>query len=281
MNSHHTGGRHEYLIAKTVIAADVLISLPKLKTHKKAGITVSMKNLVGVNADKNWLPHHTAGSPDNGGDEHPKPSSSHRIERAIASQFHRLATRIPVASAPLHRRARRVGLDLFGGSDKIIRSGNWWGNDTIWRMCLDLNKIVAYGDPTGAMRAPLAHRRKPHLVVVDGVLAGEGAGPTEPSRVDAGIVAFGSNAPSVDAACAVLMGFDPLRIPIVSRAFQCEAWPLTEWSIAEVKLRSNEDRWNGCLAAINPDDTFRFAPHFAWVGHIERYPQRYRESTDE
>jgi hypothetical protein len=74
VNHHHSGGRHEYLIAGCAIKCDVVFSLPKWKTHKKAGITASLKNLVGVNADKNWLPHHTEGAPARGGDEHPNPA---------------------------------------------------------------------------------------------------------------------------------------------------------------------------------------------------------------
>ena len=56
VNHHHSGGRHEYLIAGSVIEADVVFSLPKLKTHKKAGVTASLKNLVGVNGDKTGSP---------------------------------------------------------------------------------------------------------------------------------------------------------------------------------------------------------------------------------
>src|SRR5207237_8755613 len=39
----------EYLdLAPTVVAADLLISLPKLKTHHWAGATLSLKNLFGT-----------------------------------------------------------------------------------------------------------------------------------------------------------------------------------------------------------------------------------------
>jgi uncharacterized protein (DUF362 family) len=38
---------HLYL-ARTVLSADVLISLPKLKTHHWAGVTLSLKNLFGI-----------------------------------------------------------------------------------------------------------------------------------------------------------------------------------------------------------------------------------------
>jgi uncharacterized protein (DUF362 family) len=66
LRSHHHDDIHEYLISRTVIEADCVINLPKLKTHKKTGITVSMKNLVGINGNKNWLPHHREGTPAQG-----------------------------------------------------------------------------------------------------------------------------------------------------------------------------------------------------------------------
>ena len=37
--------------------------MPKLKTHKKCGVTISLKNLVGLNTNKNLLPHHSLGTP--------------------------------------------------------------------------------------------------------------------------------------------------------------------------------------------------------------------------
>lgn len=54
VNRHHHGEVQEYLLCATPILADVFINMPKLKTHKKSGVTLSMKNLVGINADKNW-----------------------------------------------------------------------------------------------------------------------------------------------------------------------------------------------------------------------------------
>jgi uncharacterized protein (DUF362 family) len=59
--SHHRGGRNEYLLSETVLRADLVVNLPKLKTHKKTGVTLALKNLVGINGDKNWLPHHRDG----------------------------------------------------------------------------------------------------------------------------------------------------------------------------------------------------------------------------
>lgn len=90
VNYHHSGGRHEYLVSGTAIKADVIISLPKLKTHKKAGVTASLKNLIGVNGDKNWLPHHTERCEANPGDERPHVNEASRIERAVARKLRAL-----------------------------------------------------------------------------------------------------------------------------------------------------------------------------------------------
>lgn len=270
VNHHHTDGRHEYLIAGCAIKCDVIFSLPKLKTHKKAGITVSLKNLVGINADKNWLPHHTEGYPLNGGDERPDPNVKHRAERRIAAYLRRMSLKAPGIGTWLHRRARRVGGRVFGDTEEVIRSGNWWGNDTIWRMCLDLNKLVLYGNEDGTMRPGTPANRKRHYVLVDGILAGEGRGPGNPDPVQAGLVVFGMHPPSVDAACAYLMGFDPDRIPIVRQAFRCQEYPLAEWNWKDVRLVSNIPEWSRFLPEIDDSCTYRFEPHFGWKGRIER-----------
>jgi uncharacterized protein (DUF362 family) len=269
VNHHHSGGRHEYLIAGCAIRCDVVFSLPKWKTHKKAGITASLKNLVGLNADKNWLPHHTEGAPALGGDEHPNPDLKHRTERKLAAAVRELSHRVPVVGPWVHRVARSAGKPVFGDTENTVRSGNWFGNDTVWRMCLDLNKIVFYGNADGSLRAPTHANRKRHYVLVDGILAGQGRGPLNPDPVPACVVLLGIHPPSVDAACAYLMGFDPDRIPIVARAFQCQALPISDHGWREVIVRSNDNSWNRRLVDLSTDDTFHFEPHFGWKGHIE------------
>ena len=71
VNSHRKGV-HKYCIAKDVFDVDIVISLPKIKTHQKAGLTNAMKILVGVNGDKDFLPHHRLGAKGYGGDCYPE-----------------------------------------------------------------------------------------------------------------------------------------------------------------------------------------------------------------
>ena len=89
----------------------------------------------------------------------------------------------------------------------------------------------------------------------------------DPDPVRAGLVAFGTHAPSVDAVCAYLMGFDPERIPIVANAFRSVLYSLGSGDWRGIEVRSNRPEWNGCVADIT---TLGFRPHFGWKGHIER-----------
>ena len=269
VNDHHRDGHHQYLLSGSAMQADVVFSLPKLKTHKKAGVTLSMKNLVGVNADKNWLPHHSEGTPSTGGDEHPGGSPQHRIERWGTGVLRWLAVRLPTIGTRLLRVARRAGTPVFGDTEEVVRSGNWWGNDTIWRTCLDLNKIVAYGQSDGSLRPGQPEHRRRHLVLVDGIVAGQGNGPMNPDPLPAGVILFGTNPPSVDAAATVLMGFDPEKVPIVRQAFSCSSYPLSEWGWRDVHVIAADPARSGALADVEVMATLRARPHFAWRDHIE------------
>src|SRR5205814_112247 len=70
-SSHHTYARHDYSFPNTILAADVIVSVGKLKVHRKAGVTLSLKNMVGATNEKRWLPHHRKGFPAHNGDMSP------------------------------------------------------------------------------------------------------------------------------------------------------------------------------------------------------------------
>jgi uncharacterized protein (DUF362 family) len=273
VNRHHSNGHHEYLISKSVIQADVIISLPKLKTHKKAGITASLKNAIGLNGDKNWLPHHTEAGNADPGDERPVRTRKQRVERASARVLRGLSLRSPGAGTWLHRRARSLGKRVFGDTEQVIRSGNWWGNDTIWRTCLDLNKILLYGLPDGSICSDRLDERRAHLVFLDAIISGEGAGPMRPDPVHTRFVAFGMNPAAVDAAGAWLMGFDPDRIPIIRQAFLCSHYAIAEGTWRDVQAVSTKPLWNGRLESIPPEACFRFKPALGWKDYVERRPE--------
>jgi uncharacterized protein (DUF362 family) len=116
--------------------ADFIVSLPKMKTHHWAGVTLSMKNFFGV------MPGVCYGWPKN----------------------------------VLHH----------AGINQSI---------------LDITATV-----------------RPHLAIVDGIVGMEGDGPIMGTPKPAHVVVMGTNLPAVDATCARLMGFDPMRIQYLRAA---------------------------------------------------------------
>jgi uncharacterized protein (DUF362 family) len=266
-NTVHSGVRHEYMLCRTPMDADVLINLPKLKTHKKVGLTCALKNLVGINANKNWLPHHTEGAAGDGGDQFPVATRKTRLEHTwmgTAKRWLKHRPRLARAFVPL----KSVGRLYFGDTQQVVRSGNWSGNDTCWRMVLDLNKCLYFFDGAGGRRrAPLRY-----LSIVDGIVAGEGNGPLSPDPKPCGVILAGTHPVAVDCVAATLMGFDVQKIRLLRQSFHIRELNFVPFAPNDVVVRSNHPAWNGPLHEMR--EVFAFRPHFGWVGAIEadRHP---------
>lgn len=265
-NRMHAGARHEYLLCRTPMEADVFINLPKLKTHKKVGITCALKNLVGINAKKNWLPHHTEGAPEQGGDQFPVATAKARLEHSWMGTAKRMLKHNPTLSR-LFVPLKKIGRLYFGDTHKVVRSGNWHGNDTCWRMVLDLNKCLFFFEGSGERRS----RSIKYLAVVDGIIGGEGNGPMAPDPVASGVILAGAHPLAVDCAAATLMGFDWRKIRLLKNAFAMREKSFVDFRPEEIRVISNKREWNGSLEEL--DDVFAFKPHFGWVGAIEN-PRR-------
>ena len=264
--SHHTSGVHEYLISKTILEADCIINLPKLKTHKKTGITISMKNLVGINGNKNWLPHHRLGTPSQGGDQFADNGLKHRIERNTMACFRRMFLMLGSTRKILAKPLKVVGQRIFGDTNTdTIRSGNWYGNDTTWRMVHDLNRILMYTDKKGNFED---HPARNIFNIVDGIVGGEGNGPLDPAPKQAGIVLAGENSVAVDLVCARLMGFDYRRLPLLCRALDNHSMPIARFDYDEITCKSDHQDYNRSLDEFG-EISLSFTPHFGWQHHVE------------
>jgi ribosomal protein L35 len=57
LRSHHRDGRHEYLLSKTVLGADCVMNLPKLKTHKGVAKRVKVTKKGKVKRQQAWHRH--------------------------------------------------------------------------------------------------------------------------------------------------------------------------------------------------------------------------------
>lgn len=160
----HTGETQLYTYARSLYDADVYISIPKMKTHQKVGVTLNLKGLVGSISNKNQLVHWQVGYPEIKGDEYPSKELWEKSQTA-----------------------------------KVTHRGAWPGNDTIWRMVVDLYK--------GMLK-----KERAYFSVVDGIVAGEGQGPFCPTSKYANTLIAGENLLDVDIVTARYMGFEPRKI---------------------------------------------------------------------
>ncbi|MCX6252928.1 MAG: DUF362 domain-containing protein [Bacteroidia bacterium] len=214
LKESHSIGKHKYCITKELFDADIVISVPKIKTHQKTGITGALKNLVGVNGDKDYLPHHRVGGKGFGGDCYP----GKNIFRRISEYFLDCAN-------------RRQGKNIFWFwiyLSKIMwklsfpenvhqLAAGWYGNDTCWRMVMDLNKIAICGKKDGTIsQSP----QRELFSLCDGIIGGQGDGPLNPQPLPLGVISFTNNSSMNDICMATLMGFDIQKIPLLKTAGQ-------------------------------------------------------------
>ncbi len=267
MTEHQNLDVHEYLIPNSVLQADVVINLPKIKTHRKAGLTVCLKNLVGINGQKDWLPHHRSGSCEEGGDEYLRRNLFHKCAVRVTEKIDALSTwqYLEPVRFPLRILRKALFLAAKVTEKEHIREGNWYGNDTVWRMVLDLNRILLYADKEGKLRST-KQRKVFHLA--DGIVLGDGEGPLEPTAKAAGILVGGFDPVVIDTSVARLLGFDYRKIPLLRRAWQVAEYPITDLAPEDVVIRSNNGKWDGkdlssVFEGINAE------PPRGWKSHIE------------
>ena len=212
-NRRHRSPKHEYVISNTVLDADAVINLPKLKTHSKVGLTMALKNIVGTVGSKDCLPHHRHGVEGRGGDEFPRDYPRRWLFASRGSQL--LQGHVPrwvwrglrsAASTVLGAGTPSREVRVEPAERKFFPSGSWYGNDTIWRTVDDLNRILFYWSRSEGRLAGEPQRRC--FTLVDGIVSMEGNGPMKGSPRPTGIVLAGEDPIALDVAAATLVGFD-------------------------------------------------------------------------
>lgn len=234
MEEYHKESVHKYAVADVVLQADVIINLPKPKTHRKAGMTASLKNMVGCVAKKECLPHHTQGSKKECGDEYLKKSVFKRWRTELEEKNDRRIARG-------RKKSKAIGLVqiLLYKAAKLRRAdqyteGSWYGNDTLWRTICDICRVVMYADKNGIMQR---ERQRKMLIIADMIVAGEGDGPLCPRPKQVGMLVGGWEQITTDEVIASLMGFLPEKFPAVTKAGYGKTYRLPQ---SEPEISSND-----------------------------------------
>lgn len=271
--THHHNNIQEYLISKTILSADTIISIPKLKVYKKVGVTLNIKGLVGICTNKNFLIHYTLGTPSEGGDQFPdnilnlKETMIVKLQRWLYDRF--LSKKDPKADF-LYRLIINIGkffLKPLGFKmDKkkmILDAGNWYGNDSTWRMAVDLLKIFIYADKEGNLHSTPVRKI---FSLVDGIIGGEGDGPLNPDSKKCSLIVSGFNFCAVDLVCARIMGFDCNKIKMLNYILSQKN--LFKIDAEKIKLSSNYN-YKDFFNKKNKNKYFNFKTPSGWKGFIE------------
>lgn len=238
MLEHHNRKRHDYYINKNILDADVIFNMPKPKTHRKAGVTIALKNMVGINSRKEYLPHHTVGAKKDGGDEYLNPHIVKKIKSVIDDKKNILIAKKRYGMAKCYRYlSGAMGILIKMTQRDPYYEGSWYGNDTISKTIVDLNKIIFYADKQGHMQK---EKQRKYFIVADMIISGEGEGPLMPSKKNVGMLAVGDNPVFFDKVIAKIMGAEVSRIPSIMKAESCTELKDYDGGI----IFSNDARWD-------------------------------------
>jgi len=273
MAETHNDSVNLYSLPNTILQADSIISVAKLKNHRKCGVTFGLKNKIGATNEKRWLPHHRVGSPSEGGDMWPDEAPPTRKmqeklkDHLISHSYGRLGFKylVPVLKLLYRWTVEWWASRLFAERQEAdFGEGDWWGNDTIWRTTLDLNMILHYADKSGRLQRT---RQREYLSVIDGILGGHREGPLKPEPIECGVLVGGTDPVAVDRVCTHIIGYDPQRVKLICESHRA-AYPLGNGDESDITVESNVARWKRWQ---DPDfDHFGFVPSPGWQGHCER-----------
>lgn len=266
--AYHSGGKHIYSVAKTALEADLVVNIPKPKTHRLAGMTGAMKNLVGIACAKETLPHRTSGDPSVGGDSYQHKS----ILKRIADYGLNLKTYQEKDGSTRLAAFTWLWAGCFCFLSKKLAPdpyllGSWSGNDTIWRTIADLVFIMTYCDKSGSIQQ--TPQRK-FLSIADGVVSGEGAGPLRPSPKRLGALVAGCNLVQVDAVLARMMGFPVDKIPLLREVCSNKTKIQYIEPIVVICAPDNEMLEMDGLSKLQMRQRWQFEPHPSWAQSFEK-----------
>ena len=260
----HDQKKHVYKIPREILECDCFINIPKLKTHRKAGVTLTLKNLVGMADKKVWLPHYVEGTPQEGGDEAPSKRQLHiRIidELSILHFFKRFGFSFRPPGVEKYWR-KKIEEDLL--ELRNVRQANWHGGDTVWRMVYDLNMILFHADVNGKLHHK---QQRNYFSLVDGIISGEKFGPLDSVPKKTGILIAGNDPVLVELVGTRLMGFDEHKIKAITNIAQA-AYPFGSSTLDLAVIAARNEKWKKILT--DPKSVcFHFIPAPGWQGHIE------------
>jgi uncharacterized protein (DUF362 family) len=256
-NRYHGSGTHQYRVGRSILKADTIISAAKLKTHKKSGVTLNMKNMIGIICGKEYIPHHRPGCPPEG-DAYPVQPPERWARRR---RFRKRVGSVLARFRPVYNFVR---FGIMANVYKILPRkeyidwGSWVGNDTIWRTIVDINRTLLYADSDGNLHP---EPQRSYFAIVDGIVGMDGEGPMGGHPQYTGLILAGTDCVACDTVGARIMGFDPAKLRLLARADEGESYRLNSSDLSKTAVydRDGERHLN-----------LHYVPPKGWAQAIER-----------
>ena len=145
--------------------------------------------------------------------------------------------------------------------------GSWYGNNTISRTILDVNRVVLYANKEGII---CDEPQRNIIILADMIVSGEGEGPLLPSPKDVGMILAGTNPVCFDEVVSTLMGFDYKKIPSIILAQNAKD-RLALINDETAIISSNSSQYDKkTIDMLSKSDLLYFTPSEGWKGHIEK-----------
>lgn len=257
VNKHHSNEKQEYCISEACLQADVIINVPKPKTHRKAGYTGALKNMVGINSAKDFLPHHTKGAYQTGkGDEYFYDSSIAKIRSDLFDVIDFLEKKKAYSISSF---IRKVTGKIPNDKEKYSE-GSWWGNDTIWRTVLDINHIILFADKKGKIQKKVQRKI---ITMGDLIIAGENEGPLLPTPKKTYSILFADNSVIFDEILVKFMGFSADKFKLLKEAKRNSS---VFGAYNEININSNLELFNKNINEfVSP---YKFKTSYGWRDYL-------------
>lgn len=264
--SYHSGTKHCYEINRLPLEADVIINVPKPKTHRLAGMTAACKNFVGITFEKASLPHRIVGNKSEGGDAYLKKSKFKELMEYCDERKTKNSVAGNYRTARFYWFFTKVFyvLGAIATGDKF-RIGSWYGNDTIWRTSIDLNYILLHADKEGVLKDK---KQRTIVSLGDMIIAGQGEGPVGPDPKPLGLIMMADNNLLFDRVMCEIMGFNHKKFPSFHHHISLERMGYKSFE----ELNSESVFYNGwkkvCDFIEKPE--WHYNAHSCWKGYIEK-----------
>ncbi len=201
--------------ARTVLDADLVISVGPPKTHDFVIVTLSIKNTIMGTLISRFAPepppeHIIQGA----GDARPLPVRVLRVARRAYDMLPPRVQALPILETP-----------RFAFMAREVRSDKMRMHQSYSVLHLNLFMMARQG-------------LMPHISVIDGWEAMEGDGPTDGTRVDWRLAAASTDALAADALVADLMGYP---VHEVGYLYYCHLTGLGEGDVRRIQVQGNLD----------------------------------------